>query len=123
MHGEFLSWRVRSVLPLNTGHPVQETNYEQGARVPHSFFCPYFFGRGQRASTAPPIPPRGRNTPLTTAHFGLASRSTSSSTRVSIFSSKIPTFLLCSRYSFYDFTSSHSLSSLQGIPRTQSSGT
>src|SRR5580765_8692415 len=48
------------------------------------------FGRGQRASTVVPIPPRGRKTPRTTAHSGSAALTMSSSTRFTMFSWKIP---------------------------------
>src|SRR6185437_4611519 len=44
------------------------------------------FGRGQSASTVAPMPPRGRNTPCTLAHSGSAARTTSSSTRFTMFS-------------------------------------
>ena len=43
-------------------------------------------GRGQRASTAVPIPPLGRNTPFTTAHTGSVAFTTSSRTWFTMFS-------------------------------------
>src|SRR6266404_4739279 len=42
--------------------------------------------RGQRASTLVPIPPRGRKSPVTTAHLGRAAFTTSSSTWFTMFS-------------------------------------
>ena len=46
----------------------------------------YFFVRGHLATTVVEIPPRGRNSPLTSAHTGFAHRTTSSSTRFTTFS-------------------------------------
>ena len=43
-------------------------------------------GRGHRARTVVEIPPRGRNSPFTSAQTGLLQRTTSSSTRLTIFS-------------------------------------
>jgi len=47
-------------------------------------------GRGQRASTVVPMPPRGRNSPRTTTQTGLQALTTSSRTWLTIFSWKIP---------------------------------
>jgi hypothetical protein len=47
-------------------------------------------GRGQRASTVVPIPPRGRNSPRTTAHTGSQAFTTSSRTWLTMFSWKMP---------------------------------
>ena len=44
------------------------------------------FARGHFATTVVEIPPRGRNSPLTSAHTGFAQRTTSSSTRFTMFS-------------------------------------
>src|ERR671931_25338 len=52
-------------------------------RVPSTSFVT---GRGQRASTTVPRPPRGRNSPRTVAHIGCAALTTSSSTRLTTFS-------------------------------------
>jgi hypothetical protein len=43
-------------------------------------------GLGQRASTVVPMPPRGRNSPRTTAQTGLQAFTTSSNTRLTMFS-------------------------------------
>src|ERR1700722_11217703 len=54
-----------------------------------SRFCfVYFFltGLGHLATTVVEIPPRGRNSPLTSAHTGFAHRTTSSRTRLTTFS-------------------------------------
>ena len=45
-----------------------------------------FLGRGHRAITVVEIPPRGRKSPFTSAHTGFAQRTTSSNTRLTIFS-------------------------------------
>jgi antitoxin HigA-1 len=47
---------------------------------PKRHHCCFFFPRGHRAITTVEIPPRGRNSPFTSAHTGLAQRTTSSST-------------------------------------------
>ena len=44
------------------------------------------FGRGQRAIITVEIPPRGRKSPFTSAHTGRAHRTTSSNTRLTMFS-------------------------------------
>src|SRR6202035_2997528 len=73
-------------------------------------FCPYVFcaGRGHLATTTVEIPPRGRKSPFTSAHTGLAQRTTSSSTWFTTFSWKMPRFRYAWRYSFNDFSSRHS---------------
>ena len=50
----------------------------------------YSLGRGQRASTVVPMPPRGRNSPRTTAQTGSQALTTSSSTWLTMFSWKMP---------------------------------
>jgi hypothetical protein len=45
-----------------------------------------FLGRGHLATTTVEIPPRGRNSPFTSAQTGLAHFTTSSSTRFTTFS-------------------------------------
>ena len=45
-----------------------------------------FFPRGHFATTVVEIPPRGRKSPFTSAHTGFAQRTTSSSTRFTMFS-------------------------------------
>ena len=54
--------------------------------------CPYvlFSGRGHLATTTVESPPRGRKSPFTSADTGFAQRTTSSNTRFTIFSWKIP---------------------------------
>src|SRR5579864_8903427 len=47
---------------------------------------PAFPSRGHRATTVVEIPPRGRNSPFTSAHTGFAHRTTSSKTRFTTFS-------------------------------------
>jgi hypothetical protein len=49
-----------------------------------------FLGRGHFAITTVEIPPRGRKSPFTSAHTGRAQRTTSSSTRLTMFSWKMP---------------------------------
>src|SRR5580692_10152684 len=50
------------------------------------YFPDFLFGRGHFATITVEIPPRGRKSPLTSAHTGRAHRTTSSSTRFTIFS-------------------------------------
>jgi antitoxin HigA-1 len=56
----------------------RDCRQDAGATKP-DHLCP-FFPRGQRAITTVEIPPRGRNSPFTSAHTGFAQRTTSSST-------------------------------------------
>src|SRR5512140_488204 len=74
--------------------------YRDGRRL-----CDYFFGRGQRAMTVVPSPPRGRNTPRTSAHFGFVHFTTSFNIWFTTFSWKIPRLRYSFTYSFNDLSS------------------
>jgi hypothetical protein len=76
------SWKRSHLYRARTCSVSQRTHFRR-ARVMNDN---YFFGLGHLASTVVPIPPRGRNTPFTTAHLGLQARATSSSTWFTMFS-------------------------------------
>ena len=83
--------KSRQRSPLRRRMQKQQRNYgRRRRRLGMKQFYILFFGLGHLASTVVPIPPRGRNTPFTIAHFGLQARVTSSSTWFTMFSWKMP---------------------------------
>jgi len=68
-------------------HNAREHFYGWGSRPYTPRFFPVFpLGRGHFATITVEIPPRGRKSPFTSAHTGFAHRTTSSSTRLTMFS-------------------------------------
>lgn len=66
---------------------MKERCWQEFSSVILCVLCGYrFFGRGHFAKMVVEIPPRGRNSPFTSAHTGFAHFTTSSSTWLTTFS-------------------------------------